>query len=90
MEPDTCECEPGFGGPSCSKCKQRKNVLKDLNFDNLEYGFEMPFNLSFYGCKISRERNWAILQEKKIYILCHSTKWKEYANVGSRSPKMSS
>ena len=21
IEPDVCDCQPGFGGPSCSKCK---------------------------------------------------------------------
>ena len=23
VEPDVCECEPGYGGPACSKCKYR-------------------------------------------------------------------
>ena len=23
VEPDVCECEPGYGGPACSKCEYR-------------------------------------------------------------------
>ena len=27
VAPDQCECEPGFGGASCSKCK---NIFMDI------------------------------------------------------------
>ena len=27
VAPDQCECEPGFGGTSCSKCKKNISIL---------------------------------------------------------------
>ena len=44
VAPDQCECEPGFGGTSCSKCKYMLNKNHDLE-KNLSWN-------SWYNCRL--------------------------------------
>ena len=60
VEPDICKCDPGFGGPACSKCKLLKtkvwkfrnfsatHILREIN--SSQFGAS---NTAQYNCPIS-------------------------------------